>query len=91
MAEAKRKNYIGNGKKNSQYDLINMSINKDKFNALPANEKGYVSITVAALKETGKYGETHCVFENDWKPTPKTEGVGQTQNGAAADESSLPY
>jgi hypothetical protein len=36
-----------------------------------ANEKGYVNLGVSRRKEVGKYGDTHCVWLDTWKPEPK--------------------
>lgn len=33
-------------------------------------DTGFINLTMSARKEVGKYGETHSVFLNDWKPTP---------------------
>lgn len=36
------------------------------------NEAGYVNLTMQSRKEVGKYGESHSVVLNDWKPTSQT-------------------
>jgi hypothetical protein len=33
------------------------------------NEKGYVNFIIAPRRETDTYGNTHYVYENDYKPT----------------------
>jgi len=33
-----------------------------------ANERGYASIVVQERKEADQYGNTHYMFENDYKP-----------------------
>jgi hypothetical protein len=38
-----------------------------------ANEKGYVNLGISERREKGKYGETHTVWLDTWKPTPKHE------------------
>ena len=38
-----------------------------------ANEKGYVNLGVSERREKGKYGETHTVWLDTWKPTPKAD------------------
>ena len=35
------------------------------------NEKGYVNLAISKRKEPGKYGETHCVWLDTWKPTQR--------------------
>ncbi len=47
--------------------FFNISFNLDKLKEY-ANEKGYVNTTVSKRKEVGKYGETHSVTLNEWKP-----------------------
>jgi len=42
------------------------------------NEKGYFNFELLKRKEAGKYGETHYVKVDDWKPTPKTEETPTT-------------
>jgi Cys-tRNA synthase (O-phospho-L-seryl-tRNA:Cys-tRNA synthase) len=37
------------------------------------NEKGYFNFELKKRTELGKYGETHYVKVDDWKPTPKAE------------------
>lgn len=34
-----------------------------------ANEKGYVNLGLSERKEPGKYGDTHCLWLDTWKPT----------------------
>ncbi len=38
-----------------------------------ANEKGYVNLGVSERKEKGRFGETHTVWLDTWKPTPKAD------------------
>jgi hypothetical protein len=39
------------------------------------NEKGYVNLGVSDRKEKGKYGETHTVWLDTWKPTPRADAA----------------
>lgn len=67
------KNYLGNGWKAGQYDIINLSLNLAKLNELPVNEYGDIKITVASMKEpNAKTKATHTVYENDYKPNGNT-------------------
>lgn len=80
------KNYLGNGWENTQYELINVSVNLEKLKALPVNEYGDVRITVARMKEpNAKSKATHTVYENDYTKVDKTTGEKETQN------SNLPF
>lgn len=39
-----------------------------KFAEQHKNEKGYLNLIVAARREPGQYGDTHCVSLDTWKP-----------------------
>lgn len=52
------------------------------------NEKGYFNFELLKRKELGKYGETHYVKVDDWKPTPKGEDA---PNGNSKYLSDLPF
>ena len=54
-------------------DFFALSGNAEKLVAfIEANktDSGFINLTMSGRKEVGKYGETHSVFLNDWKPTP---------------------
>lgn len=53
---------------------INLSLSLDALTAI-ANDKGYVNITVAPRQEADRYGNTHSVFENTYKPDEKKTPV----------------
>ncbi len=51
--------------------FMNVSIKVDAFiEELKANvdKKGYVSLTISPRKEAGKFGETHNIYLNQFKP-----------------------
>ncbi len=61
------KNYLGNGWENTQYELVNVSINLEKLNALIPDSYGNVRITVAKMKQpNAKSKATHAVYENNY-------------------------
>lgn len=71
---SEKKIYVGNGKKNPKYDLINFSICIDD---LPEqyinggkNGKKYIKLTMSQnyKGEVDKFGNTHNVTVNTWKP-----------------------
>lgn len=68
------KNYVGNGRTiTTQYgEMYNISISADKIKDM-ANEKGYINLTVSALKEKDKYGNDLTVFENTYKKEEKSD------------------
>ena len=37
------------------------------------NEKGYFNLEILKRKEPGKYGDTHYLKVDDWKPESKVE------------------
>jgi hypothetical protein len=63
------------------------------------NEKGYINIKVQRRKEVGKYGETHSLSLDTWKPghaapatSPKTQQQGQAVNNAPPpEEDDVPF
>ena len=55
---------------------INMSVKTDEFIEQlrqHTNEKGYCNLEINERREVGKYGETHSMKVNEWKPTQKNE------------------
>lgn len=65
--------YISINGKESKFS-IKLSGNAEKVIAeiqKYTNEKGYFNFELCKRKEPGKYGETHYVKNDDWKPTPK--------------------
>lgn len=75
--------YINNIKiKQSKYGL-KMSGNFEKLVEelrQHVNEKGYFNLEINPRKEAGKYGETHSVIVDEWKPEPKLPNIGGHSN-----------
>ena len=42
------------------------------------NAKGYLNLGVSARRETGPYGDTHCVWLDTWQPKAKTDQPEKT-------------
>ncbi len=62
------KNYLGKGWENTEYDLINVSLEKAKITQLEPDKYGMIKITVSRMrKEDEKSHATHTVFENTYK------------------------
>ena len=62
------KNYCGNGWENTQFNLINLSIKKEKILEMPEDNYGCVKITVAKMKKPSEKSKaTHTVYENTFK------------------------
>ena len=79
---ADEKIYCGSGKKSQQYDIINLNI---CVSDIPkehiqdgGNGKKYVRLNVSAKREADKYGNTHSISVDTWKPQKKTENTVQT-------------
>lgn len=74
MAETKKKNYIKGSAKEHVFDnggsVIHIDMKLEDLKKI-ANERGYVKVTVSKLKQTDDYGNTHSVYENDYKPAEK--------------------
>jgi hypothetical protein len=52
------------------------------------NEKGYANVSITALRDVGKYGQTHCMWENTWKPESQSGNKPTPQKEATASGSS---
>lgn len=64
------KNYINWSAKVVQTqwgEILNLSLKLEDLQRI-VNEKGYVAISVSKRKEPGKYGDTHSVYQNTYKP-----------------------
>ena len=92
------KKYVGKGKKSGQYDLVNFSVNLTdlpKEDIYEYNGKKYINLTIGALKEIDKYGKTHSVWVNDYKPEKKADtkqGEPKDQNtDSQTDNDNLPF
>lgn len=68
--EQKERLFVGKGVKANNYDLINISIAESKISPhwFEYNGERYVKLTVGALREVDKFGKTHSVWINDYKP-----------------------
>ena len=78
---SKDKKYVGNGKaiEGKFGTFFNLSLNIYDLNKIEANEKGYIKITMSKLKEPDKNGNTHTVYENDYKPVTNSNEVANDE------------
>lgn len=88
------KNYVGSGRKNEQYDLINFSV---CLSDIPAddvfeyNGKKYCKLTIGSKKDgVDQYGKSHSVWVNDYKPE-QTEGASAPAPANTSLEGDLPF
>lgn len=59
-----------------------------------ANEKGYVNLTLARRREAGKYGETHYVTLDTWKPQSRGDAAQppvNTTKPESQDDDNIPF
>jgi len=70
----KKKNFFKGSAKEREFSngtsVINIDIKKEWLDSLPVSEGGYVKMTLTALKNIDKFGNTHLIYENDYKPDP---------------------
>lgn len=65
------KKYVGNGKENGDYGIINITVNLSDIAQGDITEyegKKYLRLSVGRKRETDQYGKTHSVWVNDYKP-----------------------
>lgn len=65
-----QKQYVGNGVAFGQYGCIKFGL---KVSDLVPNGKGYVNLVIGPKREPDKWGKTHTVWVDDWKPTEKSD------------------
>ena len=77
--------------------MMNLSINVEAFKAwldTIKDEKGMAKVNVSKLREVNKYGNTHCAWQNTWKPQQKQQdggaGYKPVQNEPATVQPSIP-
>ena len=88
------KNYIGKGK-SAKYGIINFSIcvsdiPKEEIK-LASNGKKYLNLCIGEMKEPDKYGKTHTIWIDDFKPEPKAEPKMTTNEAGIEQEEPLPF
>lgn len=77
---ADQKIYVGNGKKISTKfgDAFKISLSKKDINSIVAfmktNNLDWCNLEMMERKEPDKYGKTHWIAIDTWKPEPKNEG-----------------
>ena len=69
--------YVGTGKEFGQYGDVNIDIclsdlPKDWIKKSEKNGKSYIKLTVSKRKEADKYGNSHTVIVNTFKPEKQT-------------------
>jgi hypothetical protein len=82
--------YIKATVKKSNYGLKFSGKAEDVINQIKenTNEKGYFNWNISERKEVGKYGETHYVTVDTWKPNTDKDG-GQSVSQFQQDD--LPF
>lgn len=62
-----------------EYSLIAVDLLLEDLQNLPVNEAGYVKITLSRMDQPDRFGNTHSIFENDFKPDPKQAPAKKTR------------
>jgi len=87
------KNYVGSGRKNDQYDLINFSVCLSDIpgdDVFEYNGKKYVKLTIGSKKDgVDQYGKSHSVWVNDYKPDTESAPAGAA--APTSSEGDLPF
>ena len=95
MSTEKTREYVGKGTKVSNFDLTNISLSKSKLEDhwYEYNGEHYISLTVGGLRETDKYGKTHSVWVNDYKPDGQAQATPKSAPKEASKvvETDLPF
>ena len=81
--------YVGKGvKARGGYDIINISLAKSKLEShwYEYNGDEYIKLTVGAKKETDKYGKTHTVWVNNWKPEGESKPAPKVEKAPLEDD-----
>lgn len=96
------KRYLGNGKVNGQYGIINASICLTDLLPEDINEyngKKYIRISIGEKREVDQYGKTHSVWVNEYNPEQATEAVPESRKSlekpktkaVAVEDDALPF
>ncbi len=91
------KNYIGGSARahtfNNGGEVINLSLCWEDLQAIaktPSKSgKHYIKVVIASKREEDQYGNTHSMYEDDFKPT---EGGGKSEDNSSEEEKNdLPF
>lgn len=70
------KTYVKGSAKKIDFDnggsIINLSVNLENLKE-HADEKGWVRLVCSERTSPDMYGNTHSLYLNEWKPTPKAD------------------
>jgi hypothetical protein len=85
MAKNSTKNYISGSAKKVTFadggEIINLDLKLSDLAALPANERGYIKITISERKTVDEYGNTHSIYENAYVPKAKGTAASAPATG----------
>lgn len=75
--------------KTKYWEMMNVSISLENLQRLPQN-KWYVKFTIAERREIDQYGNTHCIFENNyvWNPDNTPD---EGKDNLPSDDEELPF
>lgn len=61
--------------------ILTLSLHADtvaKFLRDHADDKGFVTLGASRTRELGRYGQTHCLWLDTWKPDPNRKQAAPT-------------
>lgn len=94
MENKESKIYCGSAKK-SKYGLkLNINLDRIPSEFITGTPSGrYTHLEVNEMKQPDKFGYTHCITVDTWKPEPKKEVLSPSPGPEAGDISSddLPF
>lgn len=83
-----QKQYVGNGKEFGNYGNVKISLKYDK---LQPNAKGYVNLIIGNLREKDQYGNTKCVYVDDYVQQQRQQITKDQSDIVYENESDLPF
>lgn len=83
MADKEERIYVGKGK-TIKYGQIKFGLKLEDLKKV-VNERGYVNLIMAPMKQDDNYGNSHTIFVDTWKPEG---GQAQTRSTKPAPASS---
>jgi hypothetical protein len=70
---SEQKTYVGSAKviKTQFGEIMKVSFSRSDIEKLTANlnEKGWINLNISERREADKYGNTHSVVIDNWKPS----------------------
>jgi len=88
------KKYCGSGKEFGKYGDINVTINLSDITKDMITEyegKKYLRVVVSKKREKDKFGKTHSVYLNEWKPDNRETATEPDNSNSDEPNNDLPF